>query len=1047
MAKNKIEVDVKVDDKGTTKKVALESKKAADGLDKAGTKAGEYDRKVKGAARATSNGTKEFAKMAQGMGGLVQAYATVAATVFAVSAAFQFLKSAADYRVVKDSQVAFSSATGVGMRSLTKDLQDASDNMLSFKDASEAAAIGIASGLSQTQLKQLGKGAANVSKILGRDVTDSFNRLVRGVTKAEPELLDELGITLRLADAQEKYASKLGKSANSLSMYEKKQAVFNEVQGQLEEKYNRIAELTDINGNALNKLAVAFDRVLNPIKDLLSSFAEPVAIFFSENIKSLGIAFAALAVPIIKSVIPGLENFAKNAKESSEKATKSLEKYKDQVKSLKEEQERLSRAPIEQAQALVMDKKARKGSGLEAFQKGEELTKRQIKGMIIAAEAGKGVVADMTDAQKKTYLAGLRQMEAGNKKFSLNWKQKMNSIVVTTKIGAKRMQAAWAGAMRVMSRATLAFSRVANTASKAAGWIGVAMIIWDAGKSLLGALGVFEKDKAIVRFTENLQELTRSMEDNLRETKNFAEIQEVLMTNMATDKKFAKPTLEVFKNLGEYISTTSDNILDTVNALNLMSKATDSITDNNIGALSEKKTTGTGRNKKTVEDTTKEILQADYSGVNREAATETVRESAKAMIGALQATGIAATEQGKEFLALNDILYKNGSLTKEQAKSYEELAEKLKNTGGEAAALLELQKKNRAEYKSTIAGITQYNSSVSSLLRSLQEEKNAINAKDYENKEAQLAIVDEQIAKIQKLHDLEVRFAAEKARIEAAASSRRGLFGGAPAGLMAGQYALQDATANAQNTYNEARAQRDMAVTEKADPEKLARMNSELDKAANNLELAKFNMSDIGQIANNIEESLGTNLANALNGLVTGTMTIKEAFANMALGILQALAQIITQLIAVKILQSAIGMFNTAPTPSAGSAVNMQGMNNYGSFARYGGMFSGGKEVSGYSMGGIAKGSDAGYPAVLHGTEAVVPLPNNKSIPVDLKGAGQNNNVVVNVSMGDSSSSASTSEQSGADAGKLGQVIAQAVQKELQNQKRSGGILSPYGVA
>ena len=46
--------------------------------------------------------------------------------------------------------------------------------------------------------EHLGTREAGVSIALGRDVTDSFNRLVRGVTKAEPELLDELGIILRL---------------------------------------------------------------------------------------------------------------------------------------------------------------------------------------------------------------------------------------------------------------------------------------------------------------------------------------------------------------------------------------------------------------------------------------------------------------------------------------------------------------------------------------------------------------------------------------------------------------------------------------------------------------------------------------------------------------------------------------------------------------------------------------------------------------------------------------------------------------------------------
>ena len=82
----------------------------------------------------------------------------------------------------------------------------------------------------------------------------------------------------------------------------------------------------------------------------------------------------------------------------------------------------------------------------------------------------------------------------------------------------------------------------------------------------------------------------------------------------------------------------------------------------------------------------------------------------------------------------------------------------------------------------------------------------------------------------------------------------------------------------------------------------------------------------------------------------------------------------------------------------------------------------------------------------MHGTEAVVPLPNNKSIPVDLKGAVSSQNVVVNVNL-DSNGQGSTSiaQQDSQQHAQLGKLIALAVQEELQNQKRPGGILSPYG--
>jgi hypothetical protein len=43
--------------------------------------------------------------------------------------------------------------------------------------------------------------------------------------------------------------------------------------------------------------------------------------------------------------------------------------------------------------------------------------------------------------------------------------------------------------------------------------------------------------------------------------------------------------------------------------------------------------------------------------------------------------------------------------------------------------------------------------------------------------------------------------------------------------------------------------------------------------------------------------------------------------------------------------------------------------------------------ATGFAKGGIASGSLSGYSATLHGTEAVVPLPDNKSIPVNLEGS------------------------------------------------------------
>ena len=60
MAKNKVEIDVKVDDKGTTKKLGLDAKKTGGRLDKAGNETANFNKKAKGVGQAGLSAGKGF---------------------------------------------------------------------------------------------------------------------------------------------------------------------------------------------------------------------------------------------------------------------------------------------------------------------------------------------------------------------------------------------------------------------------------------------------------------------------------------------------------------------------------------------------------------------------------------------------------------------------------------------------------------------------------------------------------------------------------------------------------------------------------------------------------------------------------------------------------------------------------------------------------------------------------------------------------------------------------------------------------------------------
>ena len=137
MAKKKqIFIDVVVDDKGTTQRLAVDSAKLEKALGKSSKGALDNQRQMRGAAAMSSNLTKNFSKMTQGIsGGIVPAYAELAARVFAVTAAFRFLQDAADTRNLIAGQEAFGAMMGTNYAGITRALQEATNGQLKFRDA------------------------------------------------------------------------------------------------------------------------------------------------------------------------------------------------------------------------------------------------------------------------------------------------------------------------------------------------------------------------------------------------------------------------------------------------------------------------------------------------------------------------------------------------------------------------------------------------------------------------------------------------------------------------------------------------------------------------------------------------------------------------------------------------------------------------------------------------------------------------------------------------------------------------------------------------
>jgi len=476
--KNTVEIDVKVDDKGTTKKVGVESKKAGKSMDQMGKSAKNTQKGIKGVAQTASAGAKNFSGMARGMGGVVGAYAALAAQMFALTAAFGFFKRAGDLSVLQSGQKAYASATGIAMKTLANDITAATNAQITFKDASQAAAIGTAAGLSAGQLTRLGAAAKDASAILGRDVTDAFNRLVRGVTKAEPELLDELGIILRLDTANKNYADSLGIAVTELTQFQKSQAVANEVLNQSEKKYSAILAVTGGSAvNQFNKLAKSMDDLVMKLQTFLLPAANGFAKALGDIPLVAGMGFALLLTGPLKAMGLGMGGLAESAiaaKAEQQKLYDTIElgaaKAEKAITKLKNKQDTRSKKVGAKGSTAVMGRMQEKGFGaLTArdklqIKKGiKDVEKTYKRHQTITSGIFKGLKAGIVlDMQ-----TGFKQIEAAETALA-----NVDSAVVT------KIKLDWATVKVSITTTAAAIGAAASKLMMWAGWVGIAVTVF-----------------------------------------------------------------------------------------------------------------------------------------------------------------------------------------------------------------------------------------------------------------------------------------------------------------------------------------------------------------------------------------------------------------------------------------------------------------------------------------------------------------------------------------------------------------------------------------
>ena len=222
------------------------------------------------------------------------------------------------------------------------------------------------------------------------------------------------------------------------------------------------------------------------------------------------------------------------------------------------------------------------------------------------------------------------------------------------------------------------------------------------------------------------------------------------------------------------------------------------------------------------------------------------------------------------------------------------------------------------------------------------------------------------------------------------------------------------------------------------------------------------------QAANAIGDAFGE----AFKGVITGSMTAQEALAGFFQNIANYFADMVAQMIAewlkAQLIQGFQSLFSAVLPGLGGAAGGIGGAfaGSAGGAAGFGGSFDAGiaplPNIPNYSgafktaangavwnggfqafaNGGIVTGPTLGLVGEGRYNEAVIPLPDGKSVPVDLGGMAGGmggevtSNIVVNINNGQMQGNGNS------NGSELGRKIEGAVKQVLVSELRPGGILS-----
>jgi tape measure domain-containing protein len=193
-----------------------------------------------------------------------------------------------------------------------------------------------------------------------------------------------------------------------------------------------------------------------------------------------------------------------------------------------------------------------------------------------------------------------------------------------------------------------------------------------------------------------------------------------------------------------------------------------------------------------------------------------------------------------------------------------------------------------------------------------------------------------------------------------------------------------------------------------------------------------------------IAGAIGDSFGEAFKGMISGSMTAQQALANLFQSVGNYFADMVAKMIAewlkAQLIKGFANLFGSIFGGGGGDPGGKAVGTGQGIFtAANGGIAYGGFRA--FANGGVVSGPTMGLVGEGRYNEAIVPLPDGKSIPVQLAGGDGGNqiisNITVNVNNGQAQSNAT-----GSNSSEMGRKIEGAVKQVIVGELRPGGLLA-----